>query len=147
MTNGSLETRVTNLENRMNQIQATLQQVAELQVVGQRQINQLGDRLETLEQAQERTQEQLELTLAIVNRSAQSIERTEKIAESNARSVQAWESLISQNRDEAEEERSQLRVDINELKQANRENVAQHLEFRERFDQVLEEIRRVSGGN
>ena len=71
----------------------------------------------------------------------QAQERTQQQIDSNARSIQAWEALIGQNRVEAEEERSQLRVELNELKQASRENIAQHFDFRERFDQMMSEIR------
>lgn len=97
-----------------------------------------GDRLSRIESILDRLAVQQETT-------QQLLAETAAIANSNARSVQAWEALIEQNKVEAEEERSQLRVDINELKQANRENIAQHLEFRERFDQVLAEIRRLGG--
>lgn len=141
MTNGNIETRVSAVEGQMQQIQSTLQQMAVLQLAGQQQLNQLGDRLGTLEQAQERTQRQLDITL--------------NIASSNARSVQAWESRIDDVEEEAAEERSEIKVRVNrieqgidtlnnatsELQQASRENVAQHLDFRERFDQVLDEIR------
>jgi len=119
MTNGNIETRVSALEGRMEQIQATLQQVADLQAL---------------------TQQQLKVTLDIAN--------------SNARAIQAWESRINQVEEEAEEERSELRVNLNtlstgvaqmqvgidELRQASRENIAQHFDFRERFDRMMGEI-------
>lgn len=105
----------------MEQIQATLQQVADLQAL---------------------TQQQLKVTL--------------DIATSNARAIQAWEARINQVEEEAEEERSELRVELNELRfgmdelrQASRENIAQHFDFREHFDRVMGEIedlrRRIAG--
>lgn len=110
----------------------------------------IRDLLQQLAQSQVRTQQQLDQTVAIASEASAT-------ARSNARSIQAWEALIEQNRVEAEEERSvlqvglnemraginELRVSISDLNQANRENVLQHMEFRERFDQTLVEIQRI----
>jgi uncharacterized coiled-coil DUF342 family protein len=118
----------------MQEMRTLLQQTIQVQNQTVENINRLEGNIDRLEQAQARTQQQLN--------------QTQDIANSNARSVQAWEALINENRDEAEEERSVLRVTINELAQASRENIAQHIEFRARFDQVmneLEELRRNRG--
>lgn len=99
-------------------------------------LQQAATHLAVLTQAQARTQQQLDQTQAIVD-------QTQAIATSNARSIQAWEALISQNRDEAEEERSRLAVRLTDLEQASRENIQQHFAFMQRFDETLAEIRRI----
>jgi cyclopropane fatty-acyl-phospholipid synthase-like methyltransferase len=81
-----------------------------------------------LEQQQLLTQ-QLQETRAIADRTLQ-------IAESNARSIQAWEARIEENRVEAEEDRSQLRVAILQLIEANQQNTLEHELFRRRFEAI-----------
>jgi len=80
---------------------------------------------------------------AILRETAQNLREASAIAVSNARSVQAWEARIEENKIEAEEERSLLRVEINELKQASRENIEQHFEFFRRFDETQANINRI----
>lgn len=100
------------------------------------QMQELRDIVLQMAQAQVRTQAQLDEASAI--------------ARSNARSISAWEALIQQNKDEAEEELSRQAVWIRDLQEANRENVLQHMEFRQnhtdalrRFDETQATINRI----
>jgi cyclopropane fatty-acyl-phospholipid synthase-like methyltransferase len=68
------------------------------------------------------------------------------IAKSNARSIQAWEARIEENKIEAEEELSRQAVMIHDLQETNRENVLQHMEFRQRFDETQATINRILVG-
>lgn len=115
MTNGNLETQVAALEADVQEIRALLQQAA--------------TNIVALTQAQERTQQQ-------VDSNARSIGETDAIAKSNARSIEAWEALIEQNKVDAEEERSELRVMIRDLIRASQQNVIDHELFRRRFEAI-----------
>lgn len=69
-------------------------------------------------------------------RLTQQLQRTRDVADSNARSIQAWEALIEQNKVEAEEERSEMKVAIRELIRANQLNTVEHELFRRRFEAI-----------
>lgn len=109
-------------ESRLSAIEAILQTIAERQVQFQADLTRLEQAQERVEQAQERTQRQIDATTAIAN--------------SNARSIEAWEARIEENRIEAEEERSQLKVAIRELIRANQQNMIEHELFRRRFETI-----------
>lgn len=107
----------------------------------------LETRISALEAQMQEIRDLLQRTAQLQVETQQQLKETSYIANSNARSIQAWESLIEQNYEEAEEERSRLAVRLMELEQASRENIAQHFDFRERFDQVMDEIRGLQQGN
>lgn len=98
--------------------------------------NSTESRLDNIERILQGVTESIQL-LAAENRA------TRAITESNARAIQALTNHTAEARDDAEEERSEIRLAINtmretvaELVQASRENIAQHMEFRERFDRI-----------
>lgn len=122
MTNGSLEHRVSALETQMQDMRDLLQQLV---------------------QSQARTQQQLDQTSATLSEASAIASEASAIAKSNARSIQAWEARIEENKVEAEEELSRQAVRLRDLQDANKENVLQHMEFRQRFDETLAEIRRI----
>lgn len=122
MTNERLEQRVSALETQMQDMRDLLQQLA---------------------QSQARTQQQLEQNQTMVSEASAIAREASAIARSNARSIQAWEARIEENKVEAEEELSRQAVRLTDLQEANRENVLQHMEFRQRFDETLAEIRRI----
>lgn len=100
-------------------------------------------RLDRVERILESLTVDLQETAAIAQRAmqvaesnARSIQRTMQIAESNARSIQAWEARIEENREEAEDERSELKVLIRELIRANQQNTIDHELFRRRFEAI-----------
>lgn len=71
------------------------------------------------------------------------LKETADIARSNARSIQAWEARIEENRVEAEEERSELRVGLNDLRESvtalvrlSQRNEVEHELFRRRFEAI-----------
>lgn len=72
----------------------------------------------------------------ILEQTAGIAQRAMQIAESNARSIQAWEALIEQNKAEAEQERSEMKVLIRELIRANNQNTIDHELFRRRFEAI-----------
>jgi chromosome segregation ATPase len=136
--------------SRLDRIERILGDVAQRQ-------ESLTQRQESLTQQQESLTQQLQETRAIadsnaralqetraiVDSNARALQETRAIADSNARSIQAWEARIEENRVEAEEERSQLRVAtlnlqaaVNELIQANRQNAIEHELFRRRFEAI-----------
>lgn len=79
----------------------------------------------------------------ILQQTVMIVREASDVARSNARSIAAWEALIEQNKVEAEEELSRQAVMIRDLQEANRENVLQHMEFRQNFEDTQAEIRRI----
>jgi len=93
-------------------------------------------RQDAMSQQQQLLTQQLQETRAIADRTLQ-------VAESNARSIQAWEARIEENRVEAEEERSELRVGLNDLRESvaelvrlSQRNEVEHELFRRRFEAI-----------
>lgn len=89
------------------------------------------------------TAQQQAMTALNIDRLERSVVEVLNITTSSARSIQAWEARIEENRVEAEEERSELRVAtanlqaaVNELIQANRQNTIEHELFRRRFEAI-----------
>jgi len=127
--NGNLETRVSTLETQMQDVRDLLQQLAQSQARAQQQLDQTSATLG-----------EVSATLSEVSAT---LSEASAIAKSNARSIQAWEARIEENKVEAEEELSRQAVRLRDLQEANRENVLQHMEFRQRFDETLAEIRQI----
>jgi chromosome segregation ATPase len=154
MTNANLETRLSALEAQVQDIRDLLQQAVRLQVGTQQQLDQVAINLDQVAVNLDRTEKIAESNARSIQAWEGLLQETRAIADSNARSIQAWESRINQVEEEAEEDRSVLRVNLNtlstgvaqmqvgidELRQASRENIAQHFDFRERFDRVMDEI-------
>lgn len=72
---------------------------------------------------------------------------TRKLTESNARAIEALTNHTAEARDQAEEERSELRIGLNELRVhmeelrlESRENIAQHLEFRGQIQDLRDQM-------
>lgn len=96
----------------MEQVQATLQQVADLQAL---------------------TQQQLKVTLDIATSNARAIQAWES-------RINQVEEEAEEERSELQLGLDELRSGMDELRQASRENIAQHFDFRERFDRMMGEI-------
>jgi ABC-type transporter Mla subunit MlaD len=98
------------------------------------------DRLDRIERILQGVTENLAL-LTQENR------ETRQIAESNARAIEALTNHTAEARDAAEEERSELSVGLNALResvaqlvQESRENIAQHLAFRGEIQDLRDQI-------
>jgi cyclopropane fatty-acyl-phospholipid synthase-like methyltransferase len=128
-TNGSSESRLDRVERILEGIALRQESIAQQQQL-------LTEQLQQTRAIADSNARSIQRVERITESNTESLQRVERIAESNARSVQAWEARIEENRSEAEEERSQLRVAIRELIQANQQNTIEHELFRRRFEAI-----------
>jgi methyl-accepting chemotaxis protein len=122
MSDSNLEVRVSALEWQMQEIRELLQQTAQQQ----------AENMQALRETRAITESNARAIEALANQT----QETRNLVESNARAIEALNAHTAEARDEAEEERSEFRLAIQQLIRDGQRNEVEHELFRRRFEAI-----------